>query len=74
MLSAAAIIQASTDQHTLISREERRHIGEADYPIDDEFLDMLSRMPPSGGVALGVDRLVMLVCGANDISTVRVDM
>ncbi len=56
------------------AREERRHIGEADYPIDDEFLDMLSRMPPSGGVALGVDRLVMLVCGANDISTVRVDM
>jgi elongation factor P--beta-lysine ligase len=29
-------------------------------------------MPPSGGVALGVDRLVMLACGVHDISEVRV--
>ena len=55
-----------------LAREERRALGEADYPLDEEFLDALARMPPSGGVALGVDRLVMLACGIHDIAEVRV--
>ena len=54
-----------------LAREERRALGEADYPLDEEFLDALARMPPSGGVALGVDRLVMLACGVRDIGEVR---
>ncbi len=54
------------------ARAERRVLGEADYPLDEAFLDALARMPPSGGVALGVDRLVMLACGVHDISEVRV--
>ena len=53
------------------AREERRMLGEADYPLDEEFLDALARMPPSGGVALGVDRLVMLACGASSIADVQ---
>lgn len=55
-----------------LAREDRRRLGEADYPIDGEFLEALARMPPSGGVALGVDRLVMLACNADGISAVRV--
>ena len=55
------------------ARAERRALGEADYPLDEEFLDALARMPPSGGVALGVDRLVMLACGVHDIADVRVE-
>ena len=55
------------------ARAERRALGEADYPLDEEFLDALARMPPSGGVALGVDRLVMLACGVRDIADVRVE-
>lgn len=55
------------------ARAERRALGEADYPLDEEFLDALGRMPPSGGVALGVDRLVMLACGVDNISEVRVE-
>lgn len=53
------------------AREERRTLGEADYPLDEEFLDALARMPPSGGAALGVDRLVMLACGAASIVDVQ---
>ena len=53
------------------AREERCTLGEADYPIDDEFLDALARMPPSGGVALGIDRLVMIACGASSIADVQ---
>ena len=55
------------------ARAERRALGEADYPLDEAFLDALARMPPSGGVALGVDRLVMLACGAASIDAVRVE-
>ena len=56
-----------------LARAERRALGEADYPLDEEFLDALARMPPSGGVALGVDRLVMLACGVHEIADVRVE-
>ncbi len=54
------------------AKEERKLLGEADYPLDEEFLSMLGDMPPAGGVALGVDRLVMLACGAKQIRDVRV--
>ena len=54
------------------AREERRGIGEADYPLDEEFLRLLQFMPPSGGVALGVDRLVMLAAGVKSIDEIRV--
>ena len=53
------------------ARAERRLLGEADYPLDEGFLCDLAHMPPSGGVALGVDRLVMLACGVDDIAAVR---
>ena len=38
--------------------------GAERYPLDEEFLAVLGRMPPSGGIALGVDRLHMLLSGA----------
>ena len=55
------------------ARAERRTLGEADYPLDEDFLSALARMPSAGGVALGVDRLVMLACGAASIDAVRVE-
>ena len=39
------------------------------YPIDEEFLAALEHgLPESGGIALGIDRLVMLATGARDIN------
>ncbi len=40
------------------------------YPIDEDFLDALAFMPESSGIALGVDRLVMLATGAEHIEDV----
>jgi lysyl-tRNA synthetase class 2 len=40
------------------------------YPIDEDLLGALSRMPPSAGIALGVDRLVMLFCDAPAIQDI----
>lgn len=40
------------------------------YPIDEDFLTALERMPPAAGCALGFDRLVMLATGATHIDQV----
>lgn len=40
------------------------------YPIDESFLEALEFMPQASGVALGIDRLVMLATGATRIDQV----
>ena len=40
------------------------------YPIDDDFINALRIMPPASGVALGLDRLIMLAAGATHIEQV----
>ena len=55
----------------LESKEERRRLGESDYPIDEEFLAVLGDMKSAAGVALGVDRLVMKLVSADEITHVR---
>ncbi len=52
------------------AKAERAALGESDYPIDEGFLAALPRIGSAAGVALGVDRLVMLLCGENDIHAV----
>ena len=49
---------------------ERRLRGLPAYPIDEKFLAALADLPPSAGIALGVDRLAMLLLGAVDIREV----
>jgi lysyl-tRNA synthetase class 2 len=44
--------------------------GKAVYPIDEKLLAALAEMPPTSGIALGFDRLVMFVLGAADIRDV----
>jgi lysyl-tRNA synthetase class 2 len=47
-----------------------RAAGRAAYPLPEKFLDALERLPPCAGNALGVDRMVMLFCGAATIDEV----
>jgi len=51
-------------------QEARRARYGAAYPIDEDFLAALAHMPESAGIALGVDRLVMLASGAERIEDV----
>lgn len=48
----------------------RRQRGRVVYPIDEKLLAALATMPPTCGVAMGFDRLVMLVTGADSIRDV----
>lgn len=49
----------------------RRERGRAVYPIDDKLIAALAEgLPPSAGIALGFDRLVMLATGAPAIDQV----
>ncbi len=63
----------ATEQRARFEAEmvhKRKLYGEA-YPIDEDFLDALEfGLPESGGIALGIDRLVMLSVGAEDINDV----
>ena len=49
--------------------EKQRVHGER-YPIDEDFLAALAAMPEASGIALGFDRLVMLMTGAQRIEQV----
>jgi elongation factor P--(R)-beta-lysine ligase len=49
--------------------KERRY-GER-YPIDEELLAALAMMPEASGVALGLDRVIMLATGATRIDQVQ---
>jgi elongation factor P--(R)-beta-lysine ligase len=60
------------EQRRRFAADQAKHherYGEA-YPIDEDFLAALAEMPESAGIALGLDRLVMLATGAERIEDV----
>ena len=58
------------EQRARLERDQaaRRASGLPVYPLDERFLEALARVPPSGGNALGLDRLVALACGTTSIA------
>lgn len=49
----------------------RRSVDREELPMPEPFLRDLSLMPPASGIAVGVDRLIALMCGQLDIRNVR---
>jgi len=50
--------------------ELRRTAGKAPYPLPEKFLAELTSMPEAAGIALGLDRLIMLITEAEKIDDV----
>ncbi|MEA2941231.1 MAG: elongation factor P--(R)-beta-lysine ligase [Bradyrhizobium sp.] len=61
--------QEQRRRFTLAMDEKQRRYGER-YPLDEDFLAAVARMPQASGVALGFDRLAMLASGAAKIDQV----
>jgi lysyl-tRNA synthetase class 2 len=54
----------------LQEQSQRRLAGRPAYPLDEKFLDAVSRLPPSAGVAVGLDRLLMTLLQVDRIQDV----
>ena len=50
--------------------EQIRRERAQEMPLPDKFLEAIARLPECGGIALGIDRLVMLFCDADTIDDV----
>jgi lysyl-tRNA synthetase class 2 len=62
---------AAEQRRRLLEEQDlRRRLGRPAYPLDERFLEAVGRMPDAGGVAVGFDRLLMLLVGAESIEDV----
>ncbi len=60
------------EQRTRFVQEQklRAAMGKTVYPLPEKFLRELSSVPPSAGIAFGIDRLIMLFLNADRIDEV----
>ena len=60
------------EQRARLAEEQRlrARLRRAVWPLDERFLEALHRIPSAGGVAIGFDRLLMLLAGAASIAEV----
>lgn len=62
----------ATEQRARLVEEQalRRSLNRPVFPLDEPFLQAVGRMPPSGGIAVGLDRVLMLLLRATTLSEV----
>ncbi len=53
-------------------QSERNDLGKEIFPLDKDFIEAVGMMPPSVGISIGVDRLVQLFTGCQNIDSVLV--
>ena len=49
---------------------ERKKLGKSAFPMPEKFIEAVGHMPDGAGIALGIDRFVMLVAEKHDIKDV----
>ncbi len=70
--NAFSELNDAKEQRTRFMKERalRKNLGKGQIPLDEDFLDAVGNMPPSAGIAFGIDRLVMLLTNAKTIEDV----
>lgn len=65
-------LQSATEQRQRFEHEasQRANMGKPELKFDEKFLGALDSLPDCSGVAMGLDRLLMLKLGKDDISDV----
>ncbi len=49
------------------ANQEREILGYPPHPLDEDLISAVGKMKPTGGVAIGVERLLMVLTGESDI-------
>lgn len=72
LCNAFSELNDAVEQRRRLEEEQalRRRLGRHDHGIDEQFIEAVGMMPPSAGIALGIDRLVMLLTNSQDIGDV----
>ncbi|MFN3534455.1 MAG: amino acid--tRNA ligase-related protein [Desulfatiglandales bacterium] len=55
----------------IAENEKRASMGKEIYPISESFLSAISKIDEAAGVALGIDRLMMILLNQDEISLVQ---
>jgi lysyl-tRNA synthetase class 2 len=65
------LVNAEEQRKHFLQENVNRHVlGRSTYPIPEKFLEELDHIPASAGIALGVDRLVMVLLNVATIDEV----
>jgi lysyl-tRNA synthetase class 2 len=65
------LVDAAEQRARLVDEQRwRAEHGRPVLPLDERFLEAVGRMPPTGGIAVGMDRVLMLLLGAHALSDV----
>lgn len=62
--------EAEQRRRLVEEQDLRRTLGRPVFELDENFLAALSSMPPAGGIAVGLDRVLMLLLDAREIADV----
>jgi lysyl-tRNA synthetase class 2 len=49
------------------ANKQREALGYSPHPLDADLIEAVGKMPPTGGIAIGVERLLMALTGEKDI-------
>lgn len=62
----------AAEQRARLAEEQafRRREGRLEIPLDEPFLEAVGRMPECAGIAIGLDRILMLLTNASELSEV----
>jgi len=65
------LTDAAEQRARLVEEQQlRKTLGRVVYPLDERFLEAVGKMPPSAGIAVGLDRVLMLLLGVAQIEQV----